>query len=1114
MTNVSSFPTPYGFFPSAGPVDNAPAAAAEKDIPGIACESTPADASKAHNDGARDKRSAQGPQSVDTAAAADAELAKAYAKALATRSFETSISPPNVQVPAQSTLGQWRALLDSALTSSRFLSWANKHQVDTKHLKLDPDRGELTCDVGGERHTFSLSDVSGWADVSRTLLAIAKALATEPGQTLTVPWPEGEVAWDVVGKFYGKPTDLTPAQAIEHRDELQKNTKVQFPPLPHASLRSRKAMAEHQEALGDEANTQALITALNNQVDDASGTVDLSKVMVPIDPRSAYFNDGDPSITEVSAEQLIEDYQMNVPENVEQARNLANALDFDFAVRAPKAEQGGAQPLTRGSEPTTLDNASRDQLQQTVVQWKAQNPVGPSGGQSGVESDSLLGRLLGYLPENTRKAIRDNPAAALDAVTRSPEARELGKKIQAAVNGVETPTSAIEYVSAALALEMDPAGGASRSNLAGYNLYSQENVGASPAQIVGRFIQHLEGKVGAEQAPIVARLLLSVSAPELLAKDLPPSLVFGSHTWVTYAIDAWRIEKQVPGSVANMTYSQVILFGQTTPISTQTEKQLKEVRRPPMMDWGRANEVIGAEPNGEFSAIDYNLSVTAMLKQQKELEWASGVLKSKPTTREALALTELERVFGKDIDFKKKVIVDSREVWPDIKKYSLLDLYMSGHLGQKVWKSTDEKAVPYDTMRHKFSQLADINKTFEDEFAKFRARHELAFNTLFRYHLSLMPVADREVFNNANISFLAVREPYKVDSHVRVTGQRVYYPAGKPSPQETKALTGHHGLLIRANLGNGQIRYYSYFPGESKIISEPGLTQPVLNKPQEPWKPSHNDPGDELGFDDRPYHGEPAREKGSTSRVLVELIAPPDKDRASAKVPSDSADGLHGSYFSARSQALGKTVSTHFTSELDDLKSAANGVTEREKEIAKNKKLTGFFLSLVPFYDGVVAAINGNAAGAVFEFGFDAFGFLLPGGKGVMRGLKAGHGVLKSIAKGVFKGLGASFGYGDFFDGSKNFKKGLNVLGRGTRKVHSSGRKLLGAGIRSFDENKVYKHRDVVSNFYYKQFGNPAKMGPVTAIFLHGAWYAYNIVTKTPAGVQMVQYGVVQAIKP
>lgn len=101
-----------------------------------------------------------------------------------------------------------------------------------------------------------------------------------------------------------------------------------------------------------------------------------------------------------------------------------------------------------------------------------------------------------------------------------------------------------------------------------------------------------------------------------------------------------------------MTYSQVMLFGQTSPISTQTENQLKEVRRNPMLDWGRANEVIGAEPKGEYSAIDYNLSVTAMLKQQKELEWASGVLKSKPATREELALTELERVFGKHIDFK------------------------------------------------------------------------------------------------------------------------------------------------------------------------------------------------------------------------------------------------------------------------------------------------------------------------------------------------------------------------------------------------------------------------------------------------------------------------------
>src|SRR5450830_1403884 len=133
------------------------------------------------SDAHRGKRSIEFSDSPEVRATADAQVAGAFANALATRSYQTAIKPPDVQVPLESTLGRWRAHLDSAFKSPGFLVWAKAQGLDTTSLKLDPARRELAGIVDGKTHTFSMKDDSGWSDVSRTLLSIAKVIAPNPG---------------------------------------------------------------------------------------------------------------------------------------------------------------------------------------------------------------------------------------------------------------------------------------------------------------------------------------------------------------------------------------------------------------------------------------------------------------------------------------------------------------------------------------------------------------------------------------------------------------------------------------------------------------------------------------------------------------------------------------------------------------------------------------------------------------------------------------------------------------------------------------------------------------------------------------------------------------------
>ena len=168
----------------------------------------PAAGARVSTDKAHDERNtdAQVPDTPETRAVADAQLARPYALALATRSFHTSMGPMDVQVPAQSTLGRWRTQLDDAFKGRGFLSWAKEQGLDSKSLKVDPFAGELTGIVNGKIHTFSLEDNSGWSDISRVLLSIARVIAPKPGQAFSYPWPDGKVPLYTVCLLYTSPS--------------------------------------------------------------------------------------------------------------------------------------------------------------------------------------------------------------------------------------------------------------------------------------------------------------------------------------------------------------------------------------------------------------------------------------------------------------------------------------------------------------------------------------------------------------------------------------------------------------------------------------------------------------------------------------------------------------------------------------------------------------------------------------------------------------------------------------------------------------------------------------------------------------------------------------------
>lgn len=1010
-------------------------------------------------------------------AEADAEVASSFVSLLRDGRYRTSVRPPDVQVPPHSTVALWYAQLDSAFKSEVFSAWAKKQGLDTRNLTLIPARGEIKGYVDGQPKTFSLSDDSGWADVSRTLLAVGRVFAPEHGQAVRYPGSgQGGVSMTLVAQFYNEPDLFDGAQVSVRLKQLTDNPGFNLDER-HLSTHSDAALALHRQALGDEANRHSLVSALNALVDDANGHIDLEQINVPIDPRSALF-DREPSKT-VSLSQMLKLEGYKMPASSAQAHALASALSFDLAHRAPGVDEGGVRHIGQGLSSTSLRKMAK------LV--KAQ--IGPDT-TSAPGAGSLLSRLISHLPENLRKAMADYPAITLDQLLRTPEAQRLGSLIQEVLKVIDTPTSAIESLGAALVQELDSGLAKSRFNLAGYNLYSAENAGASSAEIVRRFTTHLAGRIGNEGAAVAARLLLSAAAPEFLVKNIPPNLVYGSHTWTNFCIEVSRIEQQVPGAAANMTFSQVMAFGNTPPVSIEGEDQLAFAARDPILAWGIANRVIDTSPTQVYSDAQAEQAQRILNKQQKELRWASNAMKTTPTTRRELALAELKRVFAQ-VDPTLEVM---QQAGVKHKPISLLDIYMTGPIQPDYWISTDEQRFPYERLKSRLSELTpDINKVFAAKFQEYRKVQETAWAIQFKYQLSLLPMADRLRIGQSDVSFFEVSRAY-IKNGPCTSGLFTPRECLPPTPtaQELEALKGRHGLLMKVVAPDGSVSAYSYFPAEGKIVKEDGF------------------PGRRIDLDDRSYFG-----GGSEGYIpgLPHTYAHYGVTDTTRDPPA--LDGKkQGDYFSDKSGALAHTASGYFTKDYGALQNEAAGVTEIEKGRAYDEKLKGFFLSLVPFYDGIQDAIKGDVGGAVFNLGFDILGFVIPGANAARKAAKAGRGVLNIIKSGVAAGVGASVGYTDSVDIAKNLNKGARAGYKDVKYLTEHGHEVLSrlkGHYGSYDVTKVYKEGDIVKGFFHAAEDNVWR--PVVAVFKKGGWYAYNLVSKTPFGVQLAQFGVVSSVQ-
>lgn len=150
-------------------------------------------------------------------------LVEAYVGVIERRA--TGKIPGGVTVPPQTQLGQWLELYRAQLEHPVVQNWMHEQKIDVTTLSVDPSTGAMSANVDGVEKKFSLTDGSGWRQISGPLLAAGRVLVPAADQNLRIRSgiDSVEVPANLVASFYGEALPADPAQTRSQIRRLEHN---------------------------------------------------------------------------------------------------------------------------------------------------------------------------------------------------------------------------------------------------------------------------------------------------------------------------------------------------------------------------------------------------------------------------------------------------------------------------------------------------------------------------------------------------------------------------------------------------------------------------------------------------------------------------------------------------------------------------------------------------------------------------------------------------------------------------------------------------------------------------------------------------------------------------
>lgn len=741
----------------------------------------------------------ESPQSLaadgDSRAKGDSALAQNYGAALAgftgTPANDNSIM---VEVPPDSTFGQWWTQLGKAAQSGGFVEWRRYVRALPGSIKILPTTGQVIYRVTSDVSRTAPVQMRGSEDLrwsaARGPLVDAGRVISGGNGPLPLPSPEHPnraPAW-VVGRFYYERVLNTPAEfqqrsaAIERDKTFEVMDPVYFSGV-HAQ-RSQDALDNQKTLLGD-LNNRHDAAVFFKHLDSvlAQGNLELSEIprylrvnTFTAHPDSSYERERVlPEGGSVSLQDFLESRGLEIPRTADDVANLKTFLMTPTPQGPVHGNGGGALSWPRPLE---------EDAQRQLFAFLHHDDLGALN--LGTRHSVLESLMQGveFQPSELR-----NPQQVIDRLIQSPQGQALGETIKARFEALSVTGSVNDWLMAALSLDYTTAtarSGLPQKHVAGFDLAGQQLKGQPLSQTRQRVADHLYLKArqasSPEKALIQAHLMLASRAPELLVKDTPPTVTHGSHAHVSFSTAVARIEAETPGRAATMSYGEVMLYADIRPVS-KAHRQIEYVaHHEALKEWGITNNIVA----NVASPADMNKIEEAYNEQLTELRNASEAQSTAvPPSRREIALADLRKLLGNDMRLELKCIVLATYDKDRPGPYSILDLYIENRLQNPPMqpyhprapnRSTtpnrwvlesytpphrgpgrSEASTPNFTIDDLLSKTrtlkdADVNKEFYVGFAKYGHALDKSVATHVKNLIAQLPLEDRKNIEYGRLS--------------------------------------------------------------------------------------------------------------------------------------------------------------------------------------------------------------------------------------------------------------------------------------------------------------------------------------------------------------------------
>lgn len=685
-------------------------------------------------------------------------------------------------------------------------------------------------------------------------------------------------------------------------------------------------------------------------------------------------------------------------------------------------------------------------------------------------TDSNKG-VLGYLLNGssvTPDELKD-PVKALQKLLDTPRAKALGLALEKHLGGVPTDTSLYDYVLTAIHATMDvwSLKGNAHNRLTDFDL-GPEQWGQSPATVVERLSAHLieKGRATPDTVKLVAHLLLSRLAPQFLIKDIPDSVKIGSAAWVTLSVAAAAIEARSPGTVATMTFSQVMLAADSAckeePSITQQAQKIA------LIDWGVIHNVITQKAQGNYSDDEIEkVRAEFNQRQTQRIEGASEI-DAEFLVREKIARNYIRETFGEDVPLEEKLFKvkgstktlhaplfdPNRE---PAGSFSLLDIIQSG-LHNFEWETNDPRLL--EAIKGK-SLKFDVNEQFNKQLNQTIETRQQGVDKLIKCLISELPLVDRQNFEYGKLKFYQDKT-YEIPSLL----------------WSNRLVDTSKTLMVETNGANGK-QVYEIDLKAGRIIRVPDK---VLTR---------------------------QRERVANTVFKIEEFKSANSSRADFGQNKDVGVPLPipSSFSSARTQAIADLFIEHLDFKNPDVIKELKGTTNFDKQMENDWKITDFFLNFFPLRSAIQSFSKGDYLEGAIDLTLDAFSLLTMGASTAAKLFKTGVKAATALSKGaralriVAAGLISAF---NPLGGVDDLLKGIGNLGKYVVSKSVKGVNMLkGANGSHKLLKETSKHYGVVATGTIKH-GEQAFEG--SAVLWNGKWHAYDPMTARPYGPPLTTF--------